>query len=48
MRKCRACNSTQFKKVIDMGKQPLVNSLLTKEECGSEPTFPLVVEQCEQ
>ena len=34
--------------VIDYGKNPLVNSLLDKEELGQEKTYPLVVEQCQK
>lgn len=44
---CRICGHNKFRKVIDFGKSPLVNSLLTKEELSlPEQTFPLVVKQC--
>lgn len=46
-RECRICKGAEFKNVIDFGKTPLVNSLLTKEECGTEQTYSLVVEQCQ-
>lgn len=44
---CRICSSHAFKTVISFGETPLVNSLLTKEELGSEKTYPLIVEQCQ-
>jgi SAM-dependent methyltransferase len=44
---CRACGKRKFKEVIDMGKQPLVNSLLTEKELGTEKVYPLKVEQCQ-
>lgn len=47
-RNCRICSGDQFKTVIDFGENPLVNSLLEKEELGTEKTYPLVVEQCQQ
>src|SRR3990167_8381499 len=47
MRKCRICAGSEFKEVIDFGPSPLVNSLLEKEECGNEKTYPLKVEQCQ-
>ncbi len=47
-RECRICGGTEFKNVIDFGETPLVNSLLTKEACGTEKTYPLMVEQCQQ
>lgn len=43
------CKGTKFKKVIDFGKNPLVNSLIEKKDLNKkEPTFPLVVEQCQK
>lgn len=45
---CRICSFDQFKTVIDFGENPLVNSLLEKEELGKEKTYPLVVEQCQR
>src|SRR3989338_9768714 len=47
-RACRVCSSKRFKTVIDFGENPLVNSLLEKEELGKEKTHPLVVEQCQR
>ena len=42
------CGGGKFKTVIDMGKTPLVNSLIEKEDLGKvEKTFPLVVRQCQ-
>ncbi len=47
-RKCRVCGNDNFKEVIDFGKNPLVNSLIEKEDLNKkEPTYPLVVEQCQ-
>ena len=46
-RTCRICSGDRFKTVIDFGENPLVNSLLEKEELGTEKTYPLVVEQCQ-
>ena len=47
-KKCRACGSTKFKQVIDLGETPLfVNNLLTDPD-GEDPTYPLVVEQCQK
>lgn len=47
-KECRICKGTEFKEVIDFGKTPLVNSLLSKEECGTEESYPLIVEQCQK
>jgi len=46
MKKCRICRGGDFKEVLDMGDQPLVNSLLESPEDG-EMVFPLLVEQCQ-
>lgn len=46
-KKCRMCGGTNFKNVIGFGENPLVNSLLTKEDFGKEETMPLVVRQCQ-
>ncbi len=45
---CRLCHANIFKTVIDFGENPLVNSLLEKEDLGKEKTYPLVVEQCQK
>lgn len=48
MRKCRVCDGTSFRDVLDMGDQPLVNSLVSKVDLErTEPVFPLKVEWCE-
>lgn len=45
---CRMCQGTKFKKVIDFGKNPLVNSLIEKKDLSKkEPIYPLAVEQCQ-
>ena len=46
--KCRICGGIKFKEVIDMGQNPLVNSLLEKEEIGTEKTYSLVIKQCQE
>lgn len=47
-RECRICKKSEFKEVIDFGQNALVNSLIEKEDLDKkEPTFPLVVEQCQ-
>lgn len=45
---CRICSFNKFKTVIDFGENPLVNSLLEKEELGKEKTYSLVVKQCQK
>ena len=46
---CRMCDGTKFEKVIDFGYNPLVNSLIEKENLDkTEPVFPLVVKRCVQ
>lgn len=48
MKKCRICGGKNFKKVIDFGRNPLVNSLIDKKDLNKkEKTYPLVVEQCQ-
>ncbi|MEK6878817.1 MAG: methyltransferase, partial [Nanoarchaeota archaeon] len=48
-KKCRMCQENDFKRVIDFGQNPLVNSLIDKKDLDkTEPTFPLVVEQCQK
>ena len=47
--KCRMCGSTKFKKIIDFGKYPLVNSLVNEEDFGKkEKVYPLLVKQCQK
>ena len=42
------CDGTNFKKVIDFGKTPLVNSLIEKDNLDKkELVFPLSVVQCQ-
>jgi SAM-dependent methyltransferase len=41
------CNSTKFREVINIGKHPLVNSLIKKNQLKfKDPVFPIVVKQC--
>src|SRR3990167_2711380 len=45
---CRMCDGTVFRKVINFGKNALVNSLIEKENLDkTESVFPLVVNQCQ-
>lgn len=45
--KCRICGGSEFKKVIDFGETPLVNSLIDEKDLDKkEKTYPLLVEQC--
>ena len=45
--KCRICGNSSFDTVLNMGKAPLVNSLIEKKDLDkNEPTFPLVVVRC--
>jgi hypothetical protein len=45
--KCRICGTTAFDTVLNMGKAPLVNSLIEKKDLKQkERTFPLVVVRC--
>lgn len=47
IRKCRICTGTEFREVIDMGFQPLVNSLINKADIKKdERVFSLIVERC--
>ena len=41
MPKCRGCNSTKLKLVLDLGKQPWCNDFLSKENVGKEKFYPL-------
>jgi hypothetical protein len=43
---CRICGSKELKKVLSLGKTPLANSFLKKEEFNKEKTFPLEVYFC--
>lgn len=44
---CRSCGSTELETVLDLGRTPVADLLLTEDQLGgSEPTFPLVVGFC--
>ncbi len=48
LKQCRMCKSTNVFPFLDMGKQPLVNSLLTKEQLNEkEEVHRLTVSFCE-
>lgn len=45
---CRMCGGSNFKSVINMGKNPLVNSLIDSQQSEEkEPVFTLAVKQCQ-
>lgn len=45
---CRICKGGDFKDVLDMGMNPLVNSLIEQKDLSTpEDEFPLVVRQCQ-
>ena len=44
---CRMCSSKSFLNVINLGKHPLVNRLISKKELNKkDPIYPIVVKQC--
>ena len=46
-KQCRMCSSRKFYSVINLGNNPLVNSLVAKKDLKKkDPTFPLHVKQC--
>jgi SAM-dependent methyltransferase len=45
--KCRACDGTDLRSVLDLGNQPLANRFVTEEQCEwQEPDFPLHLVRC--
>jgi SAM-dependent methyltransferase len=45
--KCRSCGSTNATLILDLGRQPLANNLLTPSDLAkSEPKFPLRLAVC--
>ena len=46
--KCRICGSKDLMKYLDLGKTPLANSLLRKDETEAEKLFPLEVLYCKE
>jgi len=47
MRSCRSCGSTGLQLVLSLGRTPLANSLLTRDQLDeAEPTFPLELAFC--
>ena len=42
------CPSKEFEDVINFGENPLVNSLLDSPNQKDDPTYPLVVKQCQR
>ena len=43
---CRVCGNTEFYSFLNLGKQPLANAVLTKEEFSTEKFYPLNVDIC--
>lgn len=47
LKKCQICNSDALHLILDLGHQPLCDTLLTKEELGApEATYPLRMMWC--
>lgn len=45
--KCRSCGGSPLERVLSLGRTPLANALLTKEQLGQpEPTYPLDLAFC--
>ena len=44
--KCRVCDSTKLKEVLNLGKQPWCNNFLKKKDIGREKKYPLVLLFC--
>lgn len=45
--RCRACGESSLRIVLSLGKTPLANALLTREQLGGpEPRFPLDLARC--
>ena len=46
--KCRSCGSTNAALILDLGRQPLANNLLTPADLARpEPKFPLRLAVCQ-
>lgn len=43
---CRICDNTELVPALDLGLQPWANNFLTKEEVGTEPSYPLSLVYC--
>ena len=48
LKKCRSCSSRKLFKYLDLGKQPLANSFLKKNQLKKEKKYPLEVLLCEK
>lgn len=49
LKKCRLCGENKYDTVLDMGMNPLVNSLVNKEDLDkTEPVFPLEIVRCKK
>ena len=44
--KCQICNSTNLKKIIEIGNQPLANTLLENEYDKAKKLYPINVIRC--
>lgn len=47
LNECRICSGSELVPVIDLGEQPWANNFLTKEQLGTEQSYPLRVVFCE-
>lgn len=45
---CRICGSKSLVETVDLGIQPWANDFLTLDRVGKEPSYPLVLVNCEQ
>lgn len=48
IKKCRVCDATNLKLVVDLGNHPWGNHFLKKEEVGTESFYPLRVVYCKK
>lgn len=48
LKKCRSCGSKKLFQYLDLGKQPLANSFLKKNQLKKEKKYPLEVLLCEK
>ena len=40
LNECRICSGSELVPVIDLGEQPWANNFLTKEQLGTEQSYP--------
>lgn len=47
-RVCRICGNEKLKKIVSLGRTPLANNLITKQEMSKGESFPLEVVYCSE